>query len=159
MEKETSGEEISSKYEMLRKKHKLPEFQALDREFDISKIDDSGSLLKEVRMAVAEKVQKVCDLLEEMLQPDASISNLYESRFLDDELKTTLFELYRQLMIIKRHSDALFIMNDDKEDAAFITETYEMWLKSKPGLASIFNGLKDGWGRETDIPDKLQYMG
>ena len=152
-------EETAKKYEQLRAKYKLPGFAELDREFEVADIEDNGNVLRAVRKKVYEKIADSCAILEEVLQPDTNVSNLYESRFFDEREKKDVFGLYRRLMSVKRRSEALSVMNDDSSDAAFISETLSFWQKEKKQLVALISKLQESWGKDAEAEDRLVYFG
>lgn len=154
-----AGVKIKRKYEALRKKHKLPKFEELDFDFEISKIEPGAFLLREIRRKVAEKVQDAGCIIEEALQPDTNLASLYESRVLDEAEKKQIFELYKKLMATNRLTLELSIKNNDKEDAEFITAFHSEWKKLAPELLRFLKKLKESWEKESEEDEKLRYMG
>src|SRR3989338_3822568 len=125
---------IKRQYELLRQKHKLPVFGEIDAEFEISKIESEGFLLREIRRKIIEKVHEVGSLVEEVMHPDTNLADLYESRVLDESEKQKLFELYKKLMAASRQSSELAIESSDKLEASFINSFYREWNVMKPEL-------------------------
>lgn len=146
-------------YESLRRKYKLPAFDELDAEFEISAIEAETALLREVRKQISEKVGNVNSFVEEVLQPDTNLVNLYESRVFDEDEKKRLFELYKRLMVVDRNLVELMIANDEKLDAAFIKSFHEEWRKIKPELLRFIRKLKESWEKETEEGETAGYMG
>lgn len=153
------GEETAKRYEQLRKKYALPDFAELDREFEVADIEDNGNVLRAVRKKVYEKIADSCAILEEVLQPDTNVSNLYESRFFDEEEKKDIFDLYRRIMSVRRRCDALGVINDEGSDAAFIAETLAFWRKEKQHLIAVISKLQESWGKDAEKADRLVYFG
>ncbi len=151
--------DLPGDYEKLRKKFSLPEFGELDKEFDISEIDEYKSLLKSIREVMGDKVAKASEIILEIMQPEASISTLYESRVFNEKEKNLVFELFRKIMVIKRQSDKLYIINDEKMDAEFINNTLVEWKKMKPEIIAILSELEDCWRKDSEIADRLAYFG
>ncbi len=154
MEKNTREE-----YEKLKKKYDLPDFDILDDDFDIAGIEECSNVLRCVRERIAEKVEKACQMLEEILQPDTTVSNLYESRVFSEDDKKPVFELYSHLMSMKRRADALYILNIDSQDADFIRETNDAWKKIKQDIVNVLKKLQDSWSKEVEVADRLAYFG
>ena len=84
-------------YETLRKKHKLPAYEELDKEFEVSEIEGEKFSLREVRKKVVEKLSDTTALVEQTLQPDTNLADLYESGVLDEAEKKRVFEVYKKL--------------------------------------------------------------
>ena len=146
-------------YEALRKKYKLPGFDELDSEFEISAIEAESGLLREIRKQVGDKVGNVGALVEEVLHPESNLVDLYESRVFDEAEKQKLFELYKRLMVANRTTAELSIENDEKLDAAFIKSFAQEWKKIKPELLKFIRRLRDCWEKDTEEGEAAGYMG
>ncbi len=150
---------LKKKYELLRKKHRLPSFDELDSEFEIGKIDDGTFLLRELRRKVADKIGEAGAIVEEVLQPDANLAGLYESRVFDEAEKKALFEIFKKLMTYNRMAMELSIKNSEKEDAEFIKSIHTEWKALSPQLLKFIRQLRESWGKESEEAEKLRYMG
>ncbi|MBI2133660.1 hypothetical protein HYU11_03180 [Candidatus Woesearchaeota archaeon] len=146
-------------YERLRKLHRLPDFATVEREFDISNCEESRNILKSVREFMGDKISKVCEILEDILQPDTNLSSLYESRVFTEIEKKSIFDVYRKFMILKRRSDSLFVINSEQADIEFIRSTYSEWENLKPKMMKIISSLEESWSRESEVSDRLAYFG
>ena len=156
------ADKIKRKYETLRKKHKqykLPEFEELDSEFEISRIEHEGFLLREIRKKISEKIGDIAGMLERMLQPEANLADLYESRVFGENEKKRMFELYKRLMAAERQAAELSILNDKQLDVNFIKSFLMEWKKLKPELANYIRALKEAWEKETEEGETAGYMG
>lgn len=154
-----AASKLKKLYEALRKKHKLPTFDEMDSEFEISAIEAESGLLREIRKHISERVGNINSLVEEVLQPDTNLVNLYESRVFNETEKQGLFELYKKLMVVDRTLAELMIANDEKLDAQFIKSFAAEWKKIKPELLNFIRKLKDSWEKETEEGESAGYMG
>jgi hypothetical protein len=152
-------EEAKKKYDALMREYSLPDFEELDREFDIGKLETESFALKEVRRKIAEKIEFFCKLLEEVLQPDTNISNLYESKYFNDNEKKEVFDAYKKVMRLHRETAELAIKNDEGEDAGFIKKIFVEMPALKNELLPIVVKLKQSWEKETEEGEKLRYLG
>ena len=150
---------LRKQYETLRKKHKLPTFDELDLEFRISQIEADGFLLESIREKMAERISHVRGVVEEVLQPDTNLADLYESRVFSEEEKKRLFELYKKLMVADRRALELSILNDEQQDASFIKSFYEEWKRLKPQLAKFIRQLRESGEKDTEEREAVGYMG
>ena len=150
---------LKKRYELLRKKHKLPTFDELDLEFRISQIEGDSFLLESIREKMAERASHVRGVVEEALQPDTNLAGLYESRVFSEEEKKRLFELYKKLMVADRRALELFILSDEQQDASFIKSFYEEWKGLKPQLAKFIRQLRESWEKDTEEREAVGYMG
>ncbi len=146
-------------YEIFRKKYSLPNFEELDLEFDLHCIDDTRFLLKEIRVKIEEKADNTALMMEEILQPDTKVSNLYESRVFSESEKEQLFRIFRKLMKIKKKAVYLMLANNEKDDAEFIKEALSEWLGIKKELSPFMKKLISAWETESDAKEELSYFG
>ncbi|MBI3033908.1 hypothetical protein HYY72_02015 [Candidatus Woesearchaeota archaeon] len=146
-------------YDEVKGRFKLPEFQQLDAEFEISELEEPENLVRDIRKKIAEKIEFSCQLMEEILQPDTTFSNLYESRVFDEAGKARVFGLYRRLMKIRRRSNVLEMLNDDAQDSAFINEAVSAWKGLKAELVSILSQLEESWDSDSEPADRQAYFG
>ena len=154
-----AANKVKKLYEVLRKKYKLPSFDELDAEFEISAIEAERGLLREMRHMIGEKIGSVSAIVAEVLHPDTNLVDLYESRVFDEAEKQKLFELYKRLMVADRTLARLSIANDEKLDADFVNSFTAEWKKLKPELVKFINRLRDSWEKETDDGEAAGYMG
>lgn len=150
---------IKKKYEILRRKHKLPAYMELENDFEIGRADPDGLLLREIRRKMLEKIHEITSLLEEILHPEASLVGLYESRVFDETEKKEIFEIYKQLLAAIRHSTELAVESNEKLEAEFISLFYMKWVSMKPALLKFTGKLKMSWEKDTDEDEKTGYMG
>jgi hypothetical protein len=150
---------LKAKYEPLQKKYGLPSFEQLDREFEIGGIEAEDSPLREIRKKIDDKLKAMRSLLEEVLQPEANLAGIYESRAFSESEKKELFELYRKIMSKERQCMQLLIKNDEQADAAFIKSFSAEWETLKKELAGAADKLRDYWENEKEEHEKLGYFG
>lgn len=155
MEKES----IEEKYNKIKSKYSLPDFNKLDFEFEISDIEDGKFVLREVRRKIIEKIETFCKMLEEVLQPEATVANLQESTFFDEKEKEELFKLFSRLMRYNRKSLCLGLNPNDEKEAMFISTVFNEWDGVKKELTYVLRKLKEAWEKKSEIKEKLQYFG
>ena len=152
--------EIKKQYQELAKKHKLPDFDKLDIEFEISTIEDAKFLLRSIMSRMGDKIEFYASTLGDILHPDSSnMHAIQEYRFFDEGERNMMFEIYRKLMSISRNSVEVLLNCDEKEEAEFITGFYGQWLAIKPELARWFRKMKESWRTDSDSKEDLGYMG
>ena len=151
--------ELEKDYEILKKKYSLPNFEELDNEFELSCIEEPKFLLKEIRFRIDEKLDSMCAMIEEILQPDTKVSTLYESRMFNEAHKEQAFAVFKKLMKLKKKSTKLSILNSEKDDAAFITSSLDEWRNLKKPLVALVDMLIDAWEKEPDAKENVSYMG
>ena len=154
------NKEIEKQYNELRKKYKLPEFKEIDLAFEISDLEETNFLLRGIIRRIAERLDFYTTMLEETLQPDtAKLYAMHESRIFEENEKKEMFEFYKKLMILNRHSVEVSLENNGKEEASFINDFMNEWEKIKSELLFYVRMIKDSWKAETDIKEDIGYLG
>jgi hypothetical protein len=152
--------EIKERYETLKKKFSLPAYQELNRKFDIEDVDSKTELLLiKIKAKMHEKIEAYAKLFENMLQPDNSLSGLYEARYITEEERKKAFTLFKRLMSILRYSNLVSVNNDDEENADFIKKAFDDLTEMNSDIELLIKRLKEVWGTETNIAEDLSYFG
>ena len=152
--------DIPKRYEELKKRYKLPEFNSVDTEFEASTIENDTFLLREIRRKIVDKIETFCKLIEDLIQPEStSLSAMHEVKVFEDDEKEKIYALFKKLMKFHRTGFLLAINNNDKEEAQFISEVMVEWKTIKIEITKIVEKLKDSWGKDLDIKEVLGYLG
>ena len=152
--------EIEKEYIKLANKYKLPKFNELDLEFEISDLESTNFVLKNILMKIAEKLEFHTNLISDLLQPDAaSLSSMHETRFFTDSEKASMYALYKKIMKNHRNIIELLLKNNEKEDAEFLCKFFNDWKEIKKELINYLEKMKDSWDKETSIEQDLGYFG
>ena len=153
--------EIEKQYNELRKKHGLPDFKEIDFEFEVSDLEETNFLLRNIIRRMEEKLDFYSTMLEEILQPDTS--NLYamhETRYFDDDEKKQMYELYTKLMNFNRQSIEVSLSHNEMEEADFINNLFNEWKTLKQELLKFVKKMRTSWKTdEVDIKEDLGYLG
>jgi len=150
---------IKDLYSELRKKHKeLPVFEDIDKEFEISVVEEPF-LLSNIRRKAMEKVEFYAKIIGELLQPENDLVNMYECRDFDEDEKERIYDVLKKLMFFLRSSAETGLICDEKEEVKFICDFLKGWNDLKPDLLSIISKIKDSWEKETELKEDLGYFG
>ena len=96
--------------------------------------------------------------MEEVLQPETSVTSLYESKIFNDKERNEIFNLYTKLMYYHRYSiEAAF--EEDSKTIDFINAFFREWPELKKKISEFSKKSKEGWEKDTDIKEELGYMG
>ena len=156
-----ANKETEKQYDELRKKLKLPEFKEIDFELEISDLEETNFLLRAIIRRIAEKLDFYSTMLEEVLQPDTS--NLYamhETKYLEDDEKNSMYELYTKLMNFNRQSIEVSLEHNEKSEADFISNVFSEWKNLKEELLRFVRKMRASWkAEEADIKEDLGYLG
>lgn len=162
MHKDDKKTDIKAAYAKLAKKYKLPNYEALNQDFEIETLDDTNFLLRNVRNKIGEKMEFCIKLLTSILQPEQNITDLQECKMFSDEQKKKIYLLYKNLMVQMRFTGVLSMASTEKEEASYLATFYAEW-SAKNGyrdqLRKILQTLKDSWAKGTEAEDDLGYMG
>lgn len=137
----------------------LPDFDRLNKEFEISDIDESDFLLRCVRDVMVERVEVYVKILESVIQPETNAVCLFECKVFDDKEKIEVYDLFKKLMSFVRLSYEVALDCDDKKDAEFITNLFNEWLKLKPSLREKVAKLRLSWQKNVDLKEEFGYFG
>jgi len=151
---------IQTKYNNLKTKYELPEYNLLNINFMIEDIDAESTLvLAKIRIKIHEKIEYYTKMIESILQPDSNLSSMYEINHVNDQQKKQAYILFKKLMLIIRMSNLASINNTDETNAEFIKSSYETWSSLKQSVEKHFIKLAETWKKETDIKGNYSYFG
>ena len=152
---------IQEAYEHLRKEHPvLPEFDKINKEFELSLIEQEEFLLRAVKRKMAEKFETCLHIMEHAISPDPnSFTDLYECRSITQGEKKQLSDILRQFM---EHYRLLFetdLITEDKIDAETIRKVYDMWITQKRQLLPYVKKIRESWQKTEEVKEFLEYLG
>ena len=152
---------IKQTYETVRKEHPLlPEFDKINKEFELETIEQEQFFLRQIKRKIAEKLEIALALLEKIINPDtASLADIYECRVFTNGEKKQIMEHYRHLM---EHYRALFetdLIGDDATDAETIFKLYDTWMKTKPHIIPVLKKMRESWQKQIEPEQILEYLG
>ncbi|HHE36753.1 MAG TPA: hypothetical protein ENL16_02975 [Candidatus Woesearchaeota archaeon] len=150
---------MNKKYQVLKKKHNLPEFKELDKEFSIGKLEETDYPLRTITNKISERLEHVTKILLDIIQPDSNLANMYEAENFSDEEKKKIFELLKK---ISYHQKELLINDfayDEADAAKLIKKCFEEWKELKQEFLEILEKIKESWRKETKSRLELSYFG
>lgn len=147
-------------YNALAAKNKLPSFDVLHAEVDLSNCEFEDFPLRQARNAIKERMDGWLDVVEAIVSPDSgNASALYEvGSFGERELKE-VFALYSKIMFNYRVLTEASILMDEKADAEAIKTVWKDWADLKKKVAALATKLKESWTRELRRADHQGYLG
>ncbi|MBI5149112.1 hypothetical protein HZA33_05520 [Candidatus Pacearchaeota archaeon] len=123
-------EKLKQDYVKLKSKYRLPEFDKLNRDFEVEKVSERETdyLLRELRKVIAEKEIAVLRFLEMLLNPSNApffiftvIKNLSASD------KKVIEKIYSAICEFEISAVALDLIYDEKKEAEFIKNAVKKW--------------------------------
>jgi len=147
-------------YNKLKKTYNLPDFENLNIDFHIDDIEElSYIFLQKIRIKITEKIDFYKEIMSTIVQPETNLRDLYEAKYVNDNTKETAYTLFKELMLIIRNSNLVSINNGEEENAKFIIDSYNSYVKLKPSIKTHVAKLKTAWEKDTDIKNDLSYFG
>jgi len=139
--------ELKEKYEVLRKKFNLPDFNSLNKVFDIEEIDSESDLLvRKIRRFLSEKLAGYMRFIEVLLNPsNAPIYFFKLIKKLDEIDRETLSVMYDKLGKIEIETISLDLNYNEEKEGEFIKKLYRLYeddvrLKLLEILGKLGNG-------------------
>ena len=151
---------IEEEYNKLCKKFKLPKFEEIDREFEISTLENERFLINNILRRIVEKLEVYTEAIGNLVHPDASsLTSMYEIRYFSDDEKNDMYKLFKKLMKINREIVELLLDADEKKEADFLNGFFNEWLNMKNDLKAYISKMKESWEKESTIEEDLGYFG
>jgi len=152
--------DIGQEYNKLSKKYKLPKFNKLDSEFEVSSLENEKFLIKNILRKISEKLEFYSEVIGNLVHPDgSSISTMYEMRFFSEDEKNDMYTLFKKLMKIDRNIAEIVLRNDEKEQVNFLNRFFSDWLNIKKEMLKYIEKMKDSWDKESTIEEDTAYFG
>lgn len=151
---------LKQEYEKLQKKHKLPNFEELDNDLEMSiSIEKSSFLLRTIRRRLHEKAAFFSRILEGVIYPNtSSLLNIQESKFFTEKEKEEISKIYKRLATIERDSNVLDVEGSDEENAKFISNSFKEFQEIKAFMKEITKKMAESW-KEESFSKKEGYFG
>jgi hypothetical protein len=150
---------MDDEYAALKKKYNLPDFDVLDREFEVSAIDEYTFLLRSMRVKIVEKIDASVKLFNELLHPDAGFAAYKEANVFTEADRDQMLVIYRKLMFYSRRSIELNFEDSDELNARFINDIMKEWPELRKSILFFVRRMKDSWQRDITKKDVVGYFG
>ncbi len=155
-------EKVKKEYNEIAKKHNLPSWEQLDKEYELGYVGPVAEIsfpLRFVRRRINDRFAAVAGFLQGLLHPNTgSLINIQESKFFSDADRKIILNLLKEFMQLERTSFALDLTWNEKEEAEFIKNAHKKWLESKKQLEIFAEKLRTGWKEESNY-SKGAYFG
>jgi len=154
-------EDLKKDYSKIQGKHKLPDFDSLNKDFSIERITETQTelLIREIRKLMSEKYSNYLRFIETILHPTNSGIFVFSFiKTLGVEEKNKLAEMYGILAKLEISLIELDIDFNEEKEADFIKESYSSWQSIKKDLLKIIGVVKKNWENKTES-SKTNYFG
>jgi len=160
-DKKSDLEELKKEYKKIQKKYALPDFEKLNKDFQIEKAAESETdfLIREIRRVMAEKFSNYLRFAETILNPiNAPMFVFSIIKTMGAEEKKRLTEVYKKLAKIEISLIELDVEFSEERDARFIKEAYKFWQEIKGDVLKTLDAVKKNWDNKFEV-DKKGYFG
>ncbi len=151
---------LNAKYEVVRKKYKLPNFELLDADFHIRGVEPEADILVELRIKAEEKIDYFLHLLNTVLQPDPNtLADMYEYAALNQDQRAHALVLFKQLMVVKRVLSEAEVIGNEKITASAIVLSHKTVSQTKQQVLTILQLFKRCWQVPAEKQELDRYFG
>lgn len=160
MAEKSNLEKLKENYSKIEKKHKLPSFNELNRDFKIEKLAEieTDFLVREVRGFVGETLEHFLRFVEALLNPVNVPMFLFPIiKSLGTEEKEKLMEIHKKIARLEMDSLKLMEYSEEKE-AEFIRKAFKLWQEIKKDFAKLIETLEKKWDVKSE-KSKSGYFG
>ncbi|MAG02727.1 hypothetical protein CMI42_05300 [Candidatus Pacearchaeota archaeon] len=140
-------EELKLDYQELSKKHKLPDFTELNKQFDIEDVQlDTEFLLRKIRRIITEKITNYIRFVELLLNPSSAPMFFFNIiKKLETTDKTALSKIYEKLSSLEVQTISLDLDYNEEKEVLFINKAFELCSKEiKDSLLEIMKKISNG---------------
>jgi hypothetical protein len=142
-----SLETFKKEYSILKNKYNLPDFDYLNKDFQIEKLSEieTDFLVKEIRKLMIEKLFDYLKFIESLINPIAEsplfVLNLLKK--ITPEIKEKLLKIYERISSLEFEIIKLDLDYSEKEEAKSIIKYYNLWQEIKKELKEIISFLEE----------------
>ena len=139
--------ELKKEYEVYKKKYNLPNFEDINRLFDIEELDsESDFLIRKIRRFMSEKLASYMRFVEVLLNPSNAPMFFFKLiKKLENSDKEELSEIYEYLGKLEIQTITLDLDYNEEKEAEFINKLYKTFNEETRGkLQNILKKLSNG---------------
>ena len=136
---------LKKEYEKLRKKHNLPSFNELNKDFSIERVCEIETefLLREIRKYMSDKIFNYLRFVETLLHPvNAPMFYFSILKTLNNDDKRALGEAYKELVEIEMDFVEADLEYSEEHEARAIKKSCEKWQNVKKNILRVTNATK-----------------
>lgn len=160
-EKKSENEvNFEERFEELKEKYSLPNFDNISEDFDIEKIPDKESafLLREIRRVMNEKISAYLHLFETLINPSSPPIFVFSIlRGLSEKDKISMKEIYKILSKTQIEIMKLDTIYKEKSEAKYILDTFNVWQELKLMIFGLIERFETNFEKD-DSSKKSSYF-
>jgi hypothetical protein len=158
-ERQESKKNLKEEYAVLQEKYDLPNFEDLDRDFEISDIDTDKNILREIIKEMHSQIEFYSRILESIIQPDSKFADMKEAENFTADDHKIIYEIYRNFMFINRTLILTNLEYSQESASREISNAYSNFQDIKKNLLFILTKMKDTWKIEKQKEPHGGYYG
>ena len=146
--KESLIAKLKKEYSKIQKKHSLPSFEEMNREFQIEKISETETehLIREVRRYMSEKFSNYMRFVEVVLNPTNVPMFIFSIvKAITQEERNKLVAVYKKLSKIEVDLIEVDLVFSEKKEADFIKNSHKTWHEIRDDLLSVVGVIRKNW--------------
>lgn len=139
---------MKEEYEKIKSKYGLPEYDVLDREFNLSTIEKDDNIIKEITKKLVDKSEYFQGIIAEIIQPDSTIISISESESFEELERESMYEIFKRIQYYQRRYNLIELDYTDEKCAEFFNEHFTKWLEIKHAISEVLTRLTIYWKEE-----------
>ena len=136
-----------TQYDLLKGKYGLPGFDLIARDFDAEKIleKETNFIVREVRIAIGEKISSYLHLFETLINPSAPPMFIFAVlRNLNSENKEAIKKIYKRLSKFQVEMMKLDTIYDESSEVLYVKKAIKEWQNLKVEIYNLIENLEKG---------------
>jgi hypothetical protein len=146
---ESSLEKLKKEYSKIQKRHSLPDFEEMNRDFGIEKLSETETehLMREVRRCMAEKFSHYMRFVEIVLNPTNVPMIIFSIvKAITQEERNRLVEVYKKFSKMEVDLVEMELSFSEKKEAEFIRNSHKAWHEIEKDMLSVIEAVRKNWG-------------
>lgn len=156
---ERNLEELKKEYALLEKKHGLPSFYEMNKEFGIEELNETDFLVRGMRKIIVEKLSFFSKFIEVVLNPSegGSLFVFSIAKTLNQENRKSLAGVYEKISKFQIESLKRDISYSEEEEIEFVKRIYSFWESAKKELVDSLEVIESNWDNHRKKDDKSYF--
>jgi hypothetical protein len=152
--------DFEAEYEGLRKKHNMPDFEALAKDFDIEKIADKETvfLAREIRRSINEKIISYIHLFETLINPNVPPMFVFKIlKNMSSQEKESIQEFYKILSRTQLEIMKLDTIYSEENEIRFINKNFKIWQEIKTKIYTLFESFESNFENNDTLKERSYF--
>ncbi len=149
--------DLKKDYEKLKERYSLPEFDELNKDFQIEKAVevDTDYLIREIRKLIGDKFFNYLRFVESILNPSNAPMFVFSiTKIITENEREKLRETYKKLAKNEVFLVEVDVDFNEEKEAEFIKKSYKTWKEIKKDLSDVLEIIKKNWDNKVEGKNK-----